>query len=167
MEDEGIGSDDVATGLESIPLIELAAQRIRIDAELSSRGYLRTAGPLVGQLMEHVVAEAYGGVKTTPGSKSIDVQLSNGRGVQVKARSLPATQMRFWTFSDVDFDLAVVIHVERGTGNILWAREFTPAKLEPLLHRAPTGKLRLRMRVALVGGVDVTTKLRTAYHRMR
>lgn len=145
---------------------ELLAWRRRIDAELKDRGHVRTASSQRGELMERVVADAYGGTLTAPGTKSADVILDDGRTIQVKHRSLPAGDMRHWPFKDLNFDLAVVINVCRDTGEIVWAREVTRAELESTVTPHKTDKWRLAMGRGRTAGTDVTSRLRVAYERL-
>lgn len=113
--------------------------------------------------MERVVADAYGGALATPGTKSIDVVLGDGRGIQVKARSLPPGELRHWSFSDLDFDLAVVVNIDRSTGQIVWAREMTADEVTELALPHANGGFRLRMSRVQNRGRDVTAALRVAY----
>lgn len=113
--------------------------------------------------MEHVVADAYGGALAKPGTKSIDVVLGDGRGIQVKARSLPPGDLRHWSFSDFDFDLAVVVNIDRSTGQIVWAREMTADEVTELALPHAKGGYRLRMSRAPDRGRDVTAALSLAY----
>ncbi|GAB3707426.1 DUF6998 domain-containing protein [Mariniluteicoccus flavus] len=147
-------------------LADLVSVRRTIDAELARRGYVRTAGSLEGELMERVVADAYGGELAAPGTKSVDVLLADGRGIQVKTRSLPQGDLRFWAFSDLEFDLAVVINMSRENGEIAWARELTADEVSAIAHARTGGDYRLRMGVARDRGLDVTARLSRSFHRL-
>lgn len=113
--------------------------------------------------MERVVADAYEGTLTAPGTKSADVILDDGRTIQVKHRSLPAGESRHWPFKDLDFDLAVVINVDRDTGQIVWAREVTRAEMENIVTPHKDDKWRLAMGRGRTAGTDITSRLRVAY----
>ena len=114
--------------LTSMSLVELRELRTAINGEIQGRGHSRTATSLEGELMERVVANAYGGALAPLTNKSVDVILADGRTLQVKTRSLPRGETRFWQFDDSDFDLCVVILMDRETSQIDFARELSVAE---------------------------------------
>jgi hypothetical protein len=150
-----------------MPLSELLALRNAINAEITKRGHIRTATSLEGELMERVVADAYGGELTPPTNKSVDVVLQDGTGIQVKVRSLRRGDTRFWSFEDFGFDSAVVISMDRETSEIIFARELTRAEMQEHSMLAASGDYRLRMGKARSLGLDVTARLREAYGGLR
>jgi len=113
--------------------------------------------------MERVVADAYEGELTPPTRRSVDVVAGDGRAIQVKVRSLPRGSTRFWQFEDLDFDVAVVIAMDRDTAEIDWARELSAAQVAEVSTTHASGKLRLPMGRARSAGHDVTARLREAY----
>lgn len=117
--------------------------------------------------MERIVADAYEGVLAPPTCKSVDVLLPDERTVQVKVRSLPRGDTRFWQFQDFEFDLAVVVSMDRDTTEILFARELTRAELEANAVIHAGGGYRLRMGKARTLGVDVTDRLQRAQAALR
>lgn len=149
--------------LARLPLRDLLALRNAIDQEIASRGHTRTAASLHGELMERVVADAYEGELTPPTRRSVDVVAGDGRAIQVKVRSLPRGSTRFWQFEDLDFDVAVVIAMDRDTAEIDWARELSAAQVAEVSTTHASGKLRLPMGRARSAGHDVTARLREAY----
>lgn len=153
--------------LSEMPLAELLALRSAINAEVTKRGHIRTATSLEGELMERVVADAYGGELAPPTYKSVDVVLQDGSGIQVKVRSLPRGDTRFWSFADFEFDSAVVISMDRDTAEIIFARELTRVEMQEHSMLAASGDYRLRMGKARSLGLDVTGRLRAAYERLR
>ena len=162
-----VGAVTDALHLKGMPLRDLLALRTAIGAEIGSRGYTRTATSLEGEMMERVVADAYRGVLAPPTSKSIDVILPDQRAAQVKVRSLPRGDMRFWQFEDFEFDLCIVISMDRDTSEILFARELSQVELQQnsVVHK--NGGYRLRMTRARVVGADVTDKLNMVYAALR
>ena len=116
--------------------------------------------------MERAVADAYGGRLLPPGTKSADVLDSDGRRIQVKTRSLPPGQTRFWQFRDFDFDLTVVIWLDRLTGDVVFARELTRTEVESVVIAHPSGGWRLRMGRARSVGADVTNRIRQSYSEL-
>lgn len=156
-----------APDLSTLPLKELLALRNAIDAEIQGRGHARTASSLAGELMERVVADAYGGQLERAGEKSSDVLLPDGRRVQVKMRSLPPDDYRHWPFSDLDFHLAVVISIDRATSAINWARELSTAEAATIAKPHAKDGWRIRMKPAMSAGRDVTAQVRAAYERLR
>ena len=153
--------------LSTLSLGELLAQRGAISAEIKARGYTRTATSTEGELMERIVADAYEGVLAPPTSKSVDVLLPDERTIQVKVRSLPRGDTRFWQFEDFEFDLAVVVSMDRDTAVILFARELTRAELEANAVIHAGGGYRLRMGKARTLGIDATDRLKAAYAALR
>ena len=153
--------------LSTRPLAELMAWRTAINAEIHARGHARTATSLEGELMERAVADAYGGSLAPPTTKSVDVHLPDGTGIQVKTRSLPRGDTRFWQFDDFEFDLAVVVSMDRDSADILFARELTRAEMEQHAVVHAGGGYRLRMGKARGLGIDVTERLTAAYRGLR
>jgi len=151
------------SGLDRASLVELLTWRNQIDAELKARGHVRTASSVAGELMERAVADAYAGELLKQGAKSSDVKLPDGRRIQVKTRSLPPGDQRHWAFKDLDFDMAVVIRLDRETFGVDWARELTREEVAALARPHETDRLRLRMASARSAGKDVTDMVRAAY----
>lgn len=157
------GSRIEICALERVPLVELVSLRNQIDAELKSRGHVRTASSVAGELMERVVTDAYAGELLKQGAKSADVRLADGSRIQVKTRSLPPGDERHWAFKDLDFDLAVVIRLDRETFRIDWARELSTDQVAALARHHERDGLRLRMASVRSVGKDVTELLSEAY----
>jgi len=153
----------IVPDLSTTPLVELLALRTAINAEIQKRGHARTATSLEGELMERVVADAYGGTLAPPTTKSVDVVLTDGTGVQVKTRSLPRGDTRFWQFDDFEFDIAVVVSMDRDSGEIIFAREIGRPEMEDKAVVHTGGGYRLRMGKGRSAGIDVTDRLRSAY----
>lgn len=153
--------------LPSMPLPELLALRTAIETEISARGHSRTATALMGEIAERIVADAYDGELSRAGERSVDVIASDGRRIQVKARSLPRGDLRHFAIHDLDFDAAVVICFDRETSELLWARELS--QLEATLRSKPhkSDGWRIRMTAARDAGIDVTERLLDAYARLR
>lgn len=144
------------------PLSDLLALRSGIDQESAGRGHVRTSSSLSGELIEQTVSVAYTGRLAPVGTKSVDVIAGDGRGIQVKMRSLPKGDLRHWAFKDFEFDAAVVVAVDRATGLIDWARELSRSEAEAIAKPHSQG-WRIRMAAAQTAGLDVTGKLRTAF----
>jgi hypothetical protein len=153
--------------VSTLSLGELLALRAAISTEMKARACTRTSTSAEGELMERIVADAYEGVLAPPTSKSVDVVLPDDRAVQVKVRSLPRGDSRFWQFEDFEFDLAVVVSMERDTAEILFARELTRAELEANAVIHTRGGYRLRMRKGRSLGIDATDRLKEAYAALR
>ena len=113
--------------------------------------------------MERVVADAYAGDLLKQGAKSADVRLPDGTRIQVKTRSLPPGGQRHWAFRDLDFDLAVIIRLDRETFRIDWARELSTDQVATLARHHEQDGLRLRMATVRSVGKDVTELLSNAY----
>lgn len=93
--------------------------------------------------------------------------LPDGRRLQVKVRSLPHHDLRHWALPSVEFDIAVVMNMDRSTWAIEWARELTRAEALVLARPNAEDGMRIRMDPAHEAGVDVTSKLNVAYWGLR
>lgn len=153
--------------ISSWPLSDLLALRNAVDREVSARGYARTSAALVGEIAERIVADAYAGELANAGAQSVDVLASDGRRIQVKARSLPRGDLRHWAFHDLEFDVAVVLCFDRETTELLWARELSQAEVASLSKPHRSDNWRLRMAAVRDSGVNVTEQLRAAYSALR
>lgn len=80
--------------LATMSLHELLASRTAIEKEIANRSYTRTSSSRAGELIERTAAVAYNGRLANVGAKSVDVISADGRGLQVKARSLPKGDLR-------------------------------------------------------------------------
>ena len=149
--------------LPELSLKELLALRNAIDKEIAVRGHTRTSSSLAGELMERTVAVAYNGKLADVGNKSVDVIAGDGRGLQVKTRSLPKGDLRHWAFRDFNFDAAVVIAVDRSTSTIDWARELSRTEAEAIAKPHSTDGWRVRMASAQHAGKDVSEMLQRAF----
>lgn len=145
-------------GLQQAPAAELLAWRGRIDAELRRRGVIRTGNSVAGEILECLVARAYGGELVTAGAQSVDVLLPDGRRVQAKARLLDEGITRPVTFSDLDFDLTVVALMDRTSYALRFAREIPVDDLRPLVRPHNKG-WRVPLTKVSQAGVDVTERL--------
>ena len=145
---------------------ELLTLRRAIDVEIEARGHIRTASSLTGELLERTVSFAYMGQLVPVGARSVDVVAGDGRRLQVKVRSLPKGDLRHWSFRDFEFDAAVVVAVDRATSEIDWARELSQIEVSTLAKSHSTDRWRLRMALAQSAGIDVTNKLREAFHEL-
>lgn len=155
------GVVDVA-GLSVWQLLEARGQ---IDAELRRREVVRTGSSVAGELLERLVAKAYGGNLSVAGSKSVDVVLADGRRVQCKARWLDQGTSRVFAFSDFDVDVAVMALLDRNTYALVWAREVPVEELRRIA-RPYKGKWRIAMGAASRAGSDVTEHLAEAFRRL-
>jgi len=157
---------EASVNIASWTLRDLLALRNAINQEVTSRGYSRTSAPLVGEIAERIVADAYEGKLFRAGERSVDVTAADGRRIQVKARSLPRGDLRHWAFHDLEFDAAVVTCFDRATSELLWAREISAAEATSLARPHKSDHWRIRMAAARNAGLDVTHDLRAAYSRL-
>jgi hypothetical protein len=144
-------------------LPELLQLQTAITAELRRRGAIRTGVAIGAELMERAVAEAYGGTLPPPGTKSWDVLAADGRRIQVKTRTLAVDARRHFPFHDLEFDLAVVVHLDVKDLSILWAAELSRELSVALAKPHAQDVWRIRMTAARREGTDVTELLRAAY----
>lgn len=82
-------------------------------AELRRRNIVRTANAPAGDYAEYLVAKAFGGTLAPASEKSWDVELPDGKRIQVKCRVIsdpPASgQRQLSPFRSFDFDTAVIV----------------------------------------------------------
>ena len=147
--------------VSALALRELLEASVAISAELRERGYVRTGTSLAGELMEHVVARAYGARLEAPVNAGWDAVDADGTRIQVKTRFLEPGARRPFTFKNLEFDVAVLVWLDATTFMIDWAREIARDAVEPLLAPHASG-YRLSPVRAVANGVDVTQRLRTA-----
>lgn len=148
--------------LEAMTLPDLLALYGNIQREFQRRGVSRTAGSIEGEIGERLALMIYGGTLPPPGMKAYDLIDAAGRAVQVKTRTLPRGDERMFQFHSLEFDVAICIRFERGTGHLDWAREYTVTELRGLVSPHAQGP-RLPMRRARGNGKDITAPFREAY----
>lgn len=83
------------------PFRELLASYVAILDELRHRSVIRTCNSPLGDLAETLAQRAYGGELAPNSAKSYDLLTSDGRRIQVKARTVEAADKRSQTFSAV------------------------------------------------------------------
>ncbi|MDL9978718.1 DUF6998 domain-containing protein [Microbacterium sp. ASV49] len=148
--------------LEAMTLSDLLALHGSVQREIHRRGVSRTAGSIEGEVGERLALMVYGGTLPTAGTRAYDLVDAEGRKIQVKTRTLPRGHDRMFQFHSLDFDIAVCIRFERGTGHLDWAREFAVAELCELVSPHSAGP-RLAMGRAQANGHDVTPGFRAAW----
>ncbi|GAA3213075.1 hypothetical protein GCM10017690_25890 [Microbacterium terregens] len=139
---------------------DLLGRYAAILAELRARDVVRTGNAPLGDYAEYVALDVYGGQLAPNSAKSYDLTASDGRRVQVKARTVgPGTSPSavFSVFRSFDFDVASLLVLDASSYGLLWAREMTPQQVEASSRWSPhvNGHL-LRMLTAERDGIDVT-----------
>lgn len=139
---------------------ELLAEYAQILSELRARGVVRTGNAPLGDYAEFIALEVYGGTLAGNSAKSYDITASDGRHIQVKARTWsPATSPSavFSVFRTFDFDVASLLVLDARDYGLRWAREMGPDQVESAARWSShvNGRL-LRMSVAERDGKDVT-----------
>jgi hypothetical protein len=152
--------------LEAMTLPDLLSLYGNIQQEFQRRGVSRTAGSIEGEIGERLALTIYGGTLPPPGTKAYDLTDAAGRKIQVKTRTLPRGDDRMFQFHTLDFDVAVCIRFDRGTGHLDWAREYSVTELRGLVSPHAAGP-RLPMGRAKANGMDVTPAFRQAYDALR
>jgi len=155
-----LGRDD--RPLRATPTPQLLGDYARILSELRARGVVRTSNAPLGDYAEYVALSVYGGELAPNSAKSFDLTASDGRTVQVKARTLSQTTSPsavFSVFRSFDFDVASLLVLDSRSYALLWAREMTPEAVRNAARWSPhvNGHL-LRMSVAERDGTDVTAR---------
>ncbi|QAY71435.1 hypothetical protein [Xylanimonas protaetiae] len=145
----------------TLTLRELLEASVSITSELRKRGYVRTGTSLAGELMEHVVARAYGARLEAPVNAGWDAIDADNRRLQVKTRFLDPGARRPFTFKNLEFDVAILVRLDATTFAIDWAREISRTDIESLLTPHSSGH-RLSPARAVANGADVAQRLRDA-----
>lgn len=145
---------------ESVP--SLLGQYAEILAELRARGIVRTSNAPLGDYAEYLTQQVYGGELAANSVRSYDLIDTEGRRVQVKARTWASTTSAssvFSVFRSFDFDVAVLLVFSQKTYEMLWAVEMEPAAIEQAARWSShvNGHL-LRVPLARRHGVDVTER---------
>jgi hypothetical protein len=115
--------------LATEPTPALLRQYAEILAELRARGVVRTSNAPLGDYAEHIALQVYGGTLAPNSAKSYDLVATDGRRIQVKARTVSATTSPsavFSVFRSFDFDAATLIVLDARTYDLRWARELSP-----------------------------------------
>lgn len=155
-----------------VPLQAVLAKRAELLAELSAltrelrrRGIARTDN-FIGEIGERLALDVYGGELLRTSARDIDLIDSRARRIQVKARELPAGDLRRYTFSSLDFDVAICIRFDRATYAIDWAREISAAEVAEL-STSYRADFRLSGARARTAGLDVTSSFREAWGKLQ
>lgn len=151
--------------LRRLPIAHLLRLDASLRDELMRRGISRTASNFGGELSEHLALRVYGGELSPPATAAFDLTDARGRRIQVKSRTLPPGDQRPFTFTSLDFHLAVCLRFDRETNRLEWAREFHPRELQALTTKHASG-LRLSTCRASENGHDVSAAFHAAFEGM-
>jgi len=153
-------ADRVPRPLAHASTPELLSQYAQILAELRMRGVVRTSNAPLGDYAEYMATAAYGGTLATNSAKSYDLIASDGRRIQVKARTLSATTSpgeEFSAFRSFEFDTATLLALDARTYAVKWAAEMAPDEVrEASRWSAHVRGHLLPIRAAAKNGTDVT-----------
>lgn len=154
--------------LDSLSLSKLFALNRATLRELVRRGVVRTRNAPQGDYAELLVATAYGGELAPNSEKSWDVRTSDGRRLQVKARTVgdgrPIGSKVTSPFRSWAFDAAVIVLLSDEDLSVVEAAEI-PVKVvrEVSQWRAHVnGSVLTPTPQVLARGLDVTERLRAA-----
>lgn len=157
------------------PAIDLSALSPRallnldsaIIAELKRRGLVRGNNKPLGDIAEHVVLLARGGVLEPNSTKSHDVTTPSGRKMQVKARIMSRLAEGFSPFRSFDFDTAIFLVFDPRTLDLTMAREVSSADVASggWVQAWTRSNVITGSRVQALGD-DVTDGMRAAYAQL-
>lgn len=146
---------------------ELLASYVAILDELKRRGLVRTRNSPLGDLAETLAVRAYGGTLAPNSEKNYDLISSDGRKIQVKARTVQADDKRTQNFSAVrswKFDAALFLLFDAETYNLVWARELGSEETRLIGRRVEhTNSSSVLVRDVAHAGADVTDLVRATY----
>ncbi|MBT2504238.1 hypothetical protein [Curtobacterium sp. ISL-83] len=149
---------------------ELLASYVAILDELERRNLVRTRNSPLGDLAESLAVRAYGGTLAPNSEKSYDLIASDGRRIQVKARTVQSNDKRSQNFSAVrswDFHAALFLLFDAETYDLRWARELDREETCSIGRRVEhTNSSAVLVRDVAHAGVDVTPLVGAAYDRI-
>lgn len=135
--------------------------------ELLRRGVIRTRNAPVGDLAEHVVAFAYGGVLAPNSEKGWDVRANDGRLLQVKSRVIhPGARKSqvFSPFRSFGFDACIFVLFDGRSYEVTQAIEVPRQSVIDMAKRSEWvagSRVRVVARlIAAPGALDVTESIR-------
>lgn len=151
-----------------LPVKDLLQLEASIGAELRRRGLVRTNNKALGDIAEHIVWLARGGVIEPNSTKSHDITTTSGRRIQVKAMGPRAAgaASRFSPFRSANYHTAVFL-VFDANFDIKEAHEVPANQIEQNIRFVPHINARqpsLSQVRAL--GTNITTEMQTAYARI-
>jgi hypothetical protein len=164
--DEGLlmtGREQAAgEGLSGASVPHLLGRYAAILRELRDRGIVRTRNAPLGDYAEYLAAKVYGGELAANSVKSYDLLATDGRRVQVKARTVGSDTRAgavFSVFRSFDFDVAVLITFDSSTYALRWAREVPAVDLETAgRHSSHVNGRLIRITAGARLGADVTAR---------
>lgn len=148
---------------------ELLKLEAAIVTEFRARGLARTNNKPLGDIAEHVVLAARGGILEPNSTKSHDITDPLGRRIQVKA--LGGLEVgrsgNFSFFRSFDFDIAVFLAFAVETCDLVFAREVTGSEVEAVARYIPhVNAHRATLRQVEDLGFDVTAEMQAAYESL-
>ncbi|WP_440312755.1 DUF6998 domain-containing protein [Leucobacter chromiireducens] len=151
-----------------LPVKQLLRLEASIVTELRRRDLVRTNNKPLGDIAEHVVWLARGGVLEPNSTKSHDITTSAGQRIQVKAMANRAAGAgaRFSPFRSADYHTAVFL-VFDAEFEIVKAYEVVAEHIEEHVRFVPhvAGRQPSLTQVRSLG-TDVTTEMQAAYARI-
>lgn len=151
-----------------LPVRHLLQLEARVVHELRRRDLVRTNNKPLGDIAEHVVWLARGGVLEPNSTKSHDITTAAGWRIQVKAMANRAAEpgARFSPFRSADYDSAVFL-VFGADFDIVEALEVEAALIEERVRFVAhvAGRQPSLTQVRTLGN-DVTAEMQSAYERI-
>lgn len=155
--------------LSALSVRELLQLEAAVNAELRARSLVRTNNKPLGDIAEHIVLAARGGVLEPNSTRSHDITDPAGRRIQVKAMGPRArgTNSTFSPFRSFGFDTAVFLVFEAGSFALRLAREVPAAEIETAARFVPHINGRQpTLRLVENLGVDVTEEMAAAFETL-
>ena len=160
---------DMLTNLRSLRVKDLLRLEASINAELRSRGLVRTNNKPLGDIAEQVVLGARGGVLEHNSMKSHDLMTPNARKIQVKSMGggMAGRSGKFSPFRSFDFDTAVFLVFSAETFDLMLAREVSAEAVKTAGRYSPhTNGRQITLRQIQDLGTDVTIEMQEAYEAL-
>lgn len=154
--------------LTHLPAKQLLRLEASIVTELRRRDLVRTNNKPLGDIAEHIVWLARGGVMEPNSTKSHDITTESGQRIQVKAMANRAAGVgaRFSPFRSADYHTAVFL-VFDAAFEIVGAHEVAADDIEQNVRFVPhiAGRQPSLTQVRTMG-TDVTSEMQAAYSRI-
>jgi hypothetical protein len=162
---EGEGASPDVSGLSVKHLLGLEAGVVK---ELRRRELVRTNNKPLGDIAEHVVWLARGGVLEPNSTKSHDITTASGRRIQVKAMANRAAGAgaKFSPFRSDGYHSAVFLVFDAGF-DIVEAFEVAAGQIDEHVRFVPhVAGRQPTLRQVRTLGTDVTSEMQAAYARI-
>ncbi|MFJ6550027.1 DUF6998 domain-containing protein [Microbacterium sp. NPDC091676] len=152
--------------LTALPVRSLLLLEASIVKELQRRELVRTNNKPLGDIAEHIVWLARGGVLEPTSTKSHDITTPTGQRIQVKAMGVRTVAGgKFSPFRSTDFDTAIFL-VFDAAFDLAEAWEVEAVRIEEVTLSAHVRGRQPTLNQVRAFGASVTAEMQAAYARI-